>query len=126
MGEMSEQEADTPIQSHAEPLTGVMASIAVQARRTNRVRIDQLRTALARAAEEGLDRAGWAVLERIAHQLAGSAGTFGFAGVSERARQLERLCVDAAAAPPDQERLAAARVLIEEAGAQLDHDPRLV
>lgn len=119
---MSEKGTGAPISGRAEPLTGAMASIAVQARSTNRVRIEQLRAALARAADGGLDRAGWAVLERTAHQLAGSAGTFGFADVSERARYLEQFCAEAAAAPPEQERLAAAQAVLEEASTQLDGD----
>jgi HPt (histidine-containing phosphotransfer) domain-containing protein len=32
----------------------------------------------------------WEVLERMAHNLAGSAGTFGFAAIGETAKLLER------------------------------------
>lgn len=100
----------------------MLATIAGQARRTNQGRIEQIRAALKRASEHRLDRTGCGAAERTAHQLAGSAGTFGFAGVSERARQLERFFADALVAAPDEERLAAAWVVLDEASAQLDDD----
>ncbi|MFT4167441.1 MAG: Hpt domain-containing protein [Microlunatus sp.] len=120
---MSETESRAPESDPTEPIEGLLATIAGQARRTNQGRIEQLRVALERASEDGLDRAGWAVAERTAHQLAGSAGTFGFAGVSERARQLEQLFADAVVATPDEARLAAAGVMLDEASAQLDCEP---
>lgn len=120
---MSETKSHTSGSDPTEPIAGLLATIAGQARRTNQVRIEQLRMALERASEHGLDRAGWAGAERTAHQLAGSAGTFGFTGVSERARQLEQLFADAVVAAPDEERLAAAVVILDEASAQLEGEP---
>lgn len=95
-----------------------LATIAAQARRTNLVRAAELQTTLERAATEGLDRAEWAAAERIAHQLAGSAGTFGFDGVTELARSLEQILADAAH-QESPERLAEARRLVEQATEQL-------
>jgi HPt (histidine-containing phosphotransfer) domain-containing protein len=77
-------------------LTSVLSTITAQARRTNLSRIAALGTALDQAAARGLDVSGWADAERTAHQLAGSAGTFGFTGVSEIARTLERFCAESA------------------------------
>ena len=80
----------------------------------------QLGAALDLAADRGLDAVGWADAERTAHQLAGSAGTFGFDGVSEIARSLERFFADAAAiGSPDPVRLAEARAQLDRASSQL-------
>lgn len=122
---MSETESRSSASDSTEPLGRLLATIGGQARRTNQVRIVQLRTALEQASEQGLDRAGWATAERTAHQLAGSAGTFGFAGVSERARRLERFFADAVVATPDAEGLAAALVVLDEASTELDGDLQL-
>ena len=101
-------------------LSGVMSSIAAQARRTNLTRTADLGAALDVAADRGLDAVGWADAERTAHQLAGSAGTFGFDGVSEIARSLERFCADAAASgSPDPLRVSEARAQLDRASAQL-------
>jgi HPt (histidine-containing phosphotransfer) domain-containing protein len=101
-------------------LSGVMSSIAAQARRTNLTRTADLGAALGVAAGGGLDTAGWADAERTAHQLAGSAGTFGFDVVSEIARSLERFCADASVGGgPDPVRLAEARALLDRASAEL-------
>ena len=101
-------------------LTKVLSTITAQARRTNLTRTADLGAALDEAADRGLDAAGWAGAERTAHQLAGSAGTFGFDGVSEIARSLERFCADAAAsASPDPLRLSEARAQLHRASAQL-------
>lgn len=75
-----------------------MSTITAQARRTNLARATDLGAALDEAAQRGLDAAGWAAAERTAHQIAGSAGTFGFDGVSVIARSLERFCAEAGAA----------------------------
>ena len=101
-------------------LTRVLSTITAQARRTNLTRTADLGAALDEAAERGLDAAGWADAERTAHQLAGSAGTFGFDGVSEIARSLERFFADAAATGgSDPARLAEARAQLDRASAQL-------
>lgn len=104
--------------------SSVLTTIAVQARRTNLVRVLELRAALDRAAEHRLDPAGWAAAERTAHQLAGSAGTFGFDGVTVLARSLERFLAEsrvAGGAAP--ERLATAREQLNRAGEQLAAGP---
>jgi HPt (histidine-containing phosphotransfer) domain-containing protein len=101
-------------------LTRVLSTITEQARRTNLTRIADLGAALDGAVDRGLDAVGWADAERTAHQLAGSAGTFGFDGVSVFARSLERFCADAAATGnPDPVRLAEARAQLERASSQL-------
>ena len=104
----------------------MLSAIAAQARRTNLVRAAELRAALDRAASEGLDAADWAAAERTAHQLAGSAGTFGYAAVSELARSLERLLAQAgisgASSLPQLERAGA---LLDQVGDQLAAEPDL-
>ena len=106
--------------SPSDRMTRVLSTITAQARRTNLTRTADLVVALDAAADRGLDPAGWAAAERTAHQLAGSAGTFGFAGVSEIARSLERFCAESGAAGgSDPGRLAEARVLLSRANDQL-------
>ena len=97
-----------------------MSTITAQARRTNLTRTADLGAALDQAAARGLDAAGWAAAERTAHQIAGSAGTFGFDGVSEIARSLERFCAESGAAgSPDPLLLAEARARLHQASDQL-------
>ena len=97
-----------------------MSTITAQARRTNLTRATDLGAALDEAAQRGLDAAGWAAAERTAHQLAGSAGTFGFDGVSEIARSLERFFAESGAAgSSDPLRLAEARSQLHLAREQL-------
>lgn len=108
-----------------ERMATVLSAIAAQARRTNLVRAAELRAAVERAASGGLDAAGWAAAERTAHQLAGSAGTFGYAGVSELARSLERLLAHAAETDVDPEQLERADSLLDQVGAQLAGEPEL-
>ncbi|GAA3694245.1 hypothetical protein GCM10022204_07570 [Microlunatus aurantiacus] len=108
----------------SDDFAAVLSTIASQARRTNLVRVLELTAALDRVADEQLDPAGWAAAERTAHQLAGSAGTFGFDGVTVLARSLERFLAEtrtAGAAEPD--RLAAARRQLDRAGEQLAAGP---
>ncbi|HEY5784679.1 MAG TPA: Hpt domain-containing protein [Microlunatus sp.] len=98
----------------------VMSTITAQARRTNLTRVADLGAALDAAAVRGLDAAGWAAAERTAHQLAGSAGTFGFDGVSAIARSLERFFAQSGAAgSSDPLRLAEARAQLNQASDQL-------
>ena len=80
---------------------------------------DEDEAALEIAASEGLDGSGWAAAERSAHQLAGSAGTFGYAAASDRARSLERLLGEASATgsgSPNPAALGEARQLLVPAG----------
>lgn len=114
-----------PVPPAGEPMASLLSTIAVQARRTNLVRVAEIRSALDRAAANELDDVDWAAAERVAHQLAGSAGTFGFTGVSEQARYLERFLAEAAARPPGIERLADARTVLDQATDQLAAGPDL-
>jgi HPt (histidine-containing phosphotransfer) domain-containing protein len=105
-------------------LTKVLSTITAEARRTNLTRTADLGATLDEASDRGLDPEGWADAERTAHQLAGSAGTFGFEGVSEIARSLEHFFAAAAAAGgSDPARLAEAREQLDRASAQLTDGP---
>ncbi len=119
---MSDQSA-TPapaLPPSSDRLSRVLSTITAQARRTNLTRTAELGAALDEAVDRGLDAVGWADAERTAHQLAGSAGTFGFDGVSVIARSLERFFADAGATGrPDPARLAEARAQLERASSQL-------
>lgn len=103
----------------------VLAAIAAQARRTNVVRTTEIRAAVARARSEGLDAADWAAAERTAHQLAGSAGTFGYAGVSALALSLERLLARAGESGADAAQLQRAETLLDQVIDQLARDPQV-
>ena len=67
-----------------------MALIGQQARRSNAVRADQLQQAVDALARGGLTAAARADAAAVAHQLVGSAGTFGFPHASDLAGELER------------------------------------
>jgi hypothetical protein len=66
-----------------------MRDLRSRARVTNLARAVQLDAALERAAEAALDEAGRAQAVAVAHQLIGSAGTFGFSEASRRAAELK-------------------------------------
>lgn len=66
-----------------------MRGLRSRARVTNLARAAQLDTALERAAAAELDEAGRAQAVAVAHQLVGSAGTFGFSEASRRAAELK-------------------------------------
>ncbi len=66
-----------------------MRDLRSRARVTNLARARQLDTALERAADAALDEAGRAQAVAVAHQLIGSAGTFGFSEASRRAAELK-------------------------------------
>jgi HPt (histidine-containing phosphotransfer) domain-containing protein len=106
-----------------ERMASVLSSITAQAQRTNRRRAAELRAALDRAGSAGLDDAGWAAVELTAHQLAGSAGTFGYAGVSALSRTLEQLLVASGAAGLDPDQLRRAQGLLDEMAVQLEGAP---
>ena len=119
---MSDQSA-TPapaLPPSSDRLSRVLSTITAQARRTNLTRTAELGAALDEAVDRGLDAVGWADAERTAHQLAGSAGTFGFDEVSEIGRLLERFCAEASVTGgSDPVRLAEARLQLERASSQL-------
>ena len=71
-------------------LQSVMHALAASALRTNLTRCDVLDAALSALEHEGLDDVQLRAAERAAHQLVGSAGTFGFPRVSELAADLEQ------------------------------------
>lgn len=66
-----------------------MRDLRSRARATNLGRAAQLDAALERAADGRLDEPGRAQALAVAHQLIGSAGTFGFAEASRRALELK-------------------------------------
>lgn len=66
-----------------------MRGLRARARATNLARADQLQSALDRAADGELDEAGRAQAVSVAHQLIGSAGTFGFSDASRRGAELK-------------------------------------
>jgi chemotaxis protein histidine kinase CheA len=66
-----------------------MRGLRSRARVTNLARAAQLESALECAADGRLDEAGKAQAVAVAHQLIGSAGTFGFAEASRRALELK-------------------------------------
>lgn len=66
-----------------------MRGLRSRARVTNLSRAEQLAAALDRAADGALDEAGRAQAVAVAHQLIGSAGTFGFAEASRWAVELK-------------------------------------
>ena len=103
-----------------------MATIAGQARRTNLLRVLELSASLDRLAEGSLEPADWTAAERTAHQLAGSAGTFGFDGVSALARSLERFLGESrTTGVVERDRLARAREQLSRARDQLAAGPHL-
>ncbi len=69
----------------------VLAGIAARAAQTNRQRIARLTEAVQLLGRGELDEAGRQQAVRVAHQLAGSAGTFGDVRAGELSRELEQL-----------------------------------
>lgn len=67
-----------------------LTSIGAHARTANLVRAEQLDVALSRLETGGLDGAEREAAVRSAHQLAGSAGTFGLGAASRLASWFER------------------------------------
>jgi HPt (histidine-containing phosphotransfer) domain-containing protein len=80
------------VQSADEPddaLSSILAGLAVSARQANLARSDVLAGALAAVAAGRLEEAERERAEQAAHQVVGSAGTFGSARASELAALLE-------------------------------------
>ncbi len=68
------------------------AALAARSRRTNIDRVEQLAQLLASCREsQHADRAQVSRLAELAHQVVGSAGTFGFAEVSDLGRDFEQV-----------------------------------
>ena len=101
-----------------------MRGLRSRARVTNLSRAAQLERFLDFAAAGRLDEAGRAQAAAVAHQLIGSAGTFGFADASRRAVELKdvfaltRISADDLTAARD--RLAALRVDLQNGDDDLD------
>jgi HPt (histidine-containing phosphotransfer) domain-containing protein len=71
----------------------VFNSISAQAQETNRIRVDGLDRLVKELAEGGPEGDGRSRAKDLAHQIAGSAGTFGYARASELAREIEQLLI---------------------------------
>jgi HPt (histidine-containing phosphotransfer) domain-containing protein len=71
------------------PEVSMMHAIAARAWQSNLARLAQLDDALQRAAAGTLALDGSAAAAQVAHQLVGSAGTFGYPRVSELGRRVE-------------------------------------
>ncbi|MBA3529478.1 MAG: Hpt domain-containing protein [Propionibacteriaceae bacterium] len=67
-----------------------MKRIAVRAHQSNLARASELQDAVSAALEGRLDEAQRLGAQRVAHQLYGSAGTFGYPRASELGRELEQ------------------------------------
>jgi HPt (histidine-containing phosphotransfer) domain-containing protein len=110
-------------------LRAVVESIGGHARSANLARADRLSEALAEVAAGALNESDRRRATDIAHQLVGSAGTFGFAGASQLAGEIERYFVEADLADPV--RLATARDQVRRvqeelatgSGYQVDDEP---
>lgn len=107
--------APTPGEDPQRELDGVVRTIGRRAQRTNLSRAAQLSTALDEAAGGELDPVGRERAVELAHQLVGSAGTFGFAVASELAGQLEEFFTGGVFDEPG---IRAARLQLQ----ALDHD----
>jgi HPt (histidine-containing phosphotransfer) domain-containing protein len=88
-------------------LQAAVESIGGHARSVNLERADRLSEALAAVAAGPLDESRRREAADVAHQLVGSAGTFGFEKASQLAGEIERYFLDADLAEPAP--LAAAR-----------------
>lgn len=111
---MPERSADDP----DDALAAVLAKLAVSARQANLARSEVLAEALTAVADGRLDESQRAAAQQAAHQIAGSAGTFGAYRASAVASSLE-----AYFAAPEAERVAGlgpARVQLEELRRDLD------
>jgi len=101
-------------------LDGVVRSIGDHARTVNLTRAAGLSAALDRAETGQLPNAGRSAAAELAHQLLGSAGTFGFSGVSDLAAELERFFREAEF---DEAGLISARERMSELLKQLASEP---
>jgi HPt (histidine-containing phosphotransfer) domain-containing protein len=106
-------------------LRAAVESIGDHARSVNLDRADRLNQALAAVAAGSVEEATRRQAAEIAHQLVGSAGTFGFSGASQLAGEIGRYFVEGDLADPNQ--LATAREQVrrlrEELAAGPDYQP---
>ncbi|GAB3739255.1 Hpt domain-containing protein [Microlunatus parietis] len=85
MGAMTDSDRPSPSPE------AVFDSISAQAQETNRIRVEALAEVILRSDPTGLSEDDRRQAKDLAHQIAGSAGTFGFDLASEVARQVEQL-----------------------------------
>lgn len=100
-----------------------LTSIGAHARTANLVRAEQLTDALSRLEADTLTEPQREAALRSAHQLAGSAGTFGQESASLSARWFERFFSDSA--PRDARDLERARRQLDELHRNLAEPPEL-
>lgn len=104
-------------------LRAALTSIGAHARTSNLVRADTLDDALSHVESGTLTGAQQEAAVRSAHQLAGSAGTFGLRPASKLASWFERFFTTVERGGPDD--LATARVRLAELRTRLDDPPDL-
>jgi HPt (histidine-containing phosphotransfer) domain-containing protein len=102
-------------------LRAAVESIGDHARSVNIARAAHLDKVLADIAAGRVDKREREDATEVAHQLVGSAGTFGFAGASQLAGELERYFVEGDFT--DQDRLAVARDQVSRLRAELAARP---
>lgn len=107
----------------ADRVRAALTSIGAHARTANQGRADQLEAALEMLEGGGLSRSQRDVAVHSAHQLAGSAGTFGLAPASQAASWFERFF--GAVDHPGPDELATARRQLIELRTRLDDPPDL-
>ena len=112
---------DGPGDAADDRLRAAVDSIRDHARSVNLGRADRLGHALAEVAAGRWDEAARSEATEIAHQLVGSAGTFGFPGASQLAGEIERYFLEAD--PADQFRLAAAQDQVRRLQEELSAGP---
>lgn len=109
-------------QSDRNQLDGVVRSIGDHARTVNLSRAAGLSTAIDQAGSGQLADSERFAAAEVAHQLVGSAGTFGFSGASALAAELEHFFTDADFGAS---RLAVARQQLTSLFEQLNAEPEL-
>ena len=112
---------DSADQDRADRLRAKVRSIGDHARSVNRHRAGRLAQVLATMDGGRLDDDQRQVATTLAHQLVGSAGTFGFAGASQLAADLERFFADGAF--DDQTRLISAQQQLGQLQQELAAEP---
>ena len=104
-------------------LSAVMRVIGIHARSVNLGRAEKLADALAGADNGRLDDSARQTATELAHQLVGSAGTFGFVGASDLAGELEQFFANGGF--DDRTRLDAARSTLHRLQQALHAEPAL-
>lgn len=120
-GEPADALATRP-EAQGDDLDGIVRTLGDHARTVNLARATGLAGALDQLAGAGLSGPERDTAAELAHQLIGSAGTFGFAEASRLAAHLEQFFLDGDFSPA---RLSAARVHTASLLARLALDPDL-